>query len=534
MIKYLKSASFLYQASLFLLLSITAFLMSYKLFVLDYELADLIPTVGYDVEVSMQVSGHGEKISMSTYLPKNSIHQRVSDERNAPDVFTTQIRMEGLNRIITWEAPAVEGTHIVRYSYFVQPEHVKYTIDKDIPIQRELPAYLSSYLLEEEGVQVNDPLIEETLQKLFGEQEPDTYSALYTIHNYLQNSFENRNFSGFTDALTALKLQEASCNGKSRLFVALTRRLGLPSRLVGGLILNPGSKKTSHQWVEVYVRGHWVPFDTINDYFAEIPKNYLRLYYGDKVLFRHSANVNFQYLFHISKKLVPRKEMRETMYNSPLNAFNMYKIFESIGISQNLLKIILMIPLGALVVVIFRNVIGLETFGTFLPALIATAARETGLWWGLAGFFFIILVSALVRKFLDYLQLLHSPKMAVMLTVVVIMMLLMTIFAVQSSMFDLAHISLFPIAILAITAERFAIIQEEQGLLKALRISFFTAIVIIAAYAVMSSHFMNSLIIAFPELLLFLIVLNLWLGKWVGMRLSEFIRFRKLIFKAAS
>jgi len=42
---------------------------------------------------------------------------------------------------------------------------------------------------------------------------------------------------------------------------------------------------------------------------------------------------------------------------------------------------------------------------------------------------------------------------------------------------------------------------------------------------------MQSLIIAFPELLLFLIVLNLWLGKWVGMRVSEFVRFRTLIFK---
>ncbi|MGB5964418.1 MAG: 7TM domain-containing protein [Sulfurimonadaceae bacterium] len=524
----------IYKLTLLFLIFTTFSLMSYKLFVLDYELADLIPTVGYDVEINMQVSGRGNSMSLSTYLPISSAHQHISDERNEPDVFTTQITVDGLNRIATWKAPSVSGSHIVRYRYFVQAEHLIYDIDRNVSISENLPAYLQPYLNEEEGIQVNDPLIEKTLAALFKGKDPDTYETLYTIHNYLQNEFQNRNFSGYTDALTALKLKEASCNGKSRLFVALTRKMGLPSRLVGGLILKQGSKKTSHQWVEVYVRGHWIPFDTINNYFAEIPKNYLRLYYGDKMLFKHTTNINFQYLFHISKKLVPRKEMKEAMYSSPLNAYNMYKIFESIGISQNLLKIILMIPLGALVVVIFRNVIGIETFGTFLPALIATAARETGIWWGLAGFFFIILVSALVRKFLNYLQLLHSPKMAIMLTVVVISMLLMTVFAVQTSLFDLAHISLFPIAILAITAERFAIIQEEQGFYKAMRISFFTAIVIIAAYVVMSSLFMMSLIIAFPELLLFLIVLNLWLGKWVGMRLSEFIRFRKLIFQTGS
>ena len=526
--------SMVYKFTLISLVFITFFLMFYKHFVLDYELDNLIPTYGYEVEVSMQVSGHGDDISLSTYLPSSSAQQSVSQEVNFPDIFNTQIIMDNKNRIASWKASAVNGTHIVRYNYFVQNKHIVYNIDENISIPKNLPAYLQNYLIEEEGIQVDNPLIQDTLVELFANKEPTALKAMQTIHNYLQNDFENKNFSGFTDAITTLKLKEASCNGKSRLFVALTRKLGLPSRLVGGLVLNQGSKKTSHQWVEVHLGGHWIPFDTINNHFAQIPDNFVRLYYGDKVLFKHSSNINFQYLFNINKKLVPKNEFKETMYSSSLNAFNMYKIFESIGISQNLLKIILMIPLGALIVVIFRNVIGLETFGTFLPALIATAARETGLWWGLVGFMLIIIISATVRKFLDYLQLLHSPKMAIMLTVVVIVMLLMTVLSVHSSLFSLAHVSLFPIAILAITAERFAIIQEEQGFLKALKISFTTAIVIIAAYAVMSSMFMESLIIAFPELLLFLIVLNLWLGKWVGMRVTEFIRFRKLIFKAKS
>lgn len=521
-----------YKLTILFLTIITFSLMSYKLFVLEYTFDDLIPTTGYDVEISMQMTGHDDKMSISTYLPISTTHQHISDERNSPDIFTTQISVDGLNRIISWKAPIVSGARVVKYNYFVQAEHVIYNIDKNISIPETFPDYFKDYLATADGVQVNDPLIKQTIKKLFSNKKPNTLEALKTIHNYIQNEIENRNFSGFTDALTALKLKEASCNGKSRLFIALTRNLGLPSRLVGGLIMQQGSKKTSHQWAEVYINGHWVPFDTINNHFAQIPSNYLRLYYGDKVLFKHSANINFQYLFHITKKLVPKKDLKETMYSSPLNAFNMYKVFESIGVSQNLLKIILLIPLGALVVVIFRNVIGIETFGTFLPALIATAARETGILWGLIGFMVIILFTALIRKFLDWLQLLHSPKMAIMLTIVVVAMLIMTLFAVKSSMFELAHISLFPIAILAITAERFAIIQEEQGFLKALRISFSTAIVIVAAYAVMSSLFMESLIIAFPELLIFLIVLNLWLGKWVGMRVSEFIRFRKLIFKA--
>jgi len=37
-------------------------------------------------------------------------------------------------------------------------------------------------------------------------------------------------------------------------------------------------------------------------------------------------------------------------------------------------------------------------------------------------------------------------------------------------------------------------------------------------------------VLAFPELLLMLIALNMWLGKWIGMRVSEFVRFRRLIW----
>jgi hypothetical protein len=507
--------------------------MGYKLYVLDYPVAGLIPAVSYQVDVSMQVDGHGGDIEVSTYLPKSDMRQTVMDEKNASGLFTLALQSDVHNRKAVWKAENVEGRQTIRYSYSIQGKHVRYEIPPQLTIPSTYPDSFRPYLQEEPGIQVNDPLIEKTLRKIIPEYNPTILTALTRIHRYLQVKFANKDFSGYTDALTALKLGEASCNGKGRLFVALARKLNLPARLVGGLILNTGSKRTSHQWVEVYVNGHWVPFDTINNHFAEIPANFATIYFGDLVMFKHTTNVNFQYFFKILKRMVPQVDAQQTISQSGLNIVNIYSIFERVGISQNLLKILLMIPLGALVVVIFRNVIGLETFGTFLPALIAAAARETGLMWGLLGFISIILVSSFVRRILDWVHLLHSPKMAIMLTTVVIVMLLMTVVSVHFGLFDLAHITLFPIAILAITAERFSIIEVEQGWRKAIKITLATIVVISAAYAVMDSLFLQSMILAFPELLFVIVALNLWLGKWVGMRVSEFIRFRRLIFSGA-
>ncbi|MBI3478811.1 MAG: UUP1 family membrane protein [Nitrosomonadales bacterium] len=502
---------------------------AYKLYVLDYPLAGLIPTTSYKVEVSMQVDGHGEDISIHTYLPKTDSRQTIDNELNSSGIFTSELKSDPLNREVFWKAENVRGQQGVLYTYTVHSRHVQFNIPSDLPIPDSYPAVLAPYLADEPGLQRDDPQIAAALRKIVPAEKPTILDALTRIHRHLQDNLANRNFSGYTDALTALKLGEASCNGKSRLFVSMARKLNIPARLVGGLIMQQGSKRTTHQWVEIYVNGYWVPFDTINDHFAEIPAHYLTLYYGDLALFKHTSNVNFQYFFNVTKQLVQQRDVQNALSQSMLNVTNFYAFFERIGIPQNLLKILLMLPLGALVTVVFRNVIGLETFGTFLPALIASAARDTGLMWGIAGFLMIILVSALVRRALDWLQLLHSPKMAIMLTTVVIVMMAITVGGVQLGLFELAHMTLFPIAILAITAERVALMEAEQGAMKVANITFMTLIVIAACYAVMESLFMQSLILAFPELLLVVIALNLWLGKWIGIRVLEFVRFRRLI-----
>jgi hypothetical protein len=507
---------------------------AYKLYALDYPLAGLIPAPSYKVEISMQVDGHGEDIDIHTFLPKTDARQSIDNEENYSGIFTTDIKSDSLNREASWRAENVHGQQGVLYAFSVRARHVRFNIPVDMAIPDSYPAAFASYLVAEPGIQKDDPQIGVALRQIVPAEKPAILDAVTRIHRHLQDKIANRNFSGYTDALTALKLGEASCNGKSRLFVAMARKLNIPARLVGGLVLQKGSKRTSHQWVEVYVSGHWVPFDTINDHFAEIPANYLTLYYGDLVLFKHTANVNFQYIFNVAKQLVPQRDAETALNQSALNITNLYAFFERVGISQNLLKILLMLPLGALVTVVFRNVIGLETFGTFLPALIAAAARETGLMWGLIGFLVIVLVSAVVRKGLDWLQLLHSPKMAIMLTTVVIVMMVTTVGGVQLGLFELAHVTLFPIAILAITAERVALMEAEQGALKVARITFMTLIVIAACYAVMGSLFLQSLILAFPELLLVVIALNLWLGKWIGIRVMEFLRFRRLILDSSS
>ena len=521
----------IYVLLLLSMLAIPIGLISYKLFALGFPLSTLVPTVSYQTELIMRLHAHGEDVDVSTYLPRADDRQLITDETNNSGPLSFTVRRDGNNRVAVWHAPNLTGEQSIRYTFTARGRHVQYRIPETLEIPTSYPDSLAPYLKEEPGIQMNAPEIVAAVHELIPERRLPLLTILTRIHRHLQDDLANKNFSGYTDALTALRLGEASCNGKSRLFVAFARHLNIPARLVGGLIMQSGTKRISHQWVEVYINGYWVPFDTINDHFAELPANYLTLYYGDLALFKHTANINFQYDFKMLKRLAPNRSEQGEISDSMFRITDFYALFEQIGISQNLLKILMMLPLGALVTVLFRNVIGVRTFGTFLPALIAAAARETGLLWGMVGFTFIIALSYGIRRFLDWLHLLHSPKMAIMLTAVVVILLAITVIGVHTGLFDLAHISLFPIAILAITAERFAIIEVEQGLREALQITSVTLLVIAACYAVMDSLFLQSMILTFPELLLVVIALNLWLGKWVGMRLLEFVRFRHVILK---
>jgi hypothetical protein len=173
--------------------------------------------------------------------------------------------------------------------------------------------------------------------------------------------------------------------------------------------------------------------------------------------------------------------------------------------------------------------VGLPTFGTFLPALIAAASRESGAAWGLLGLLLVVAAVTLLRSFFGRLQLLHSPSLAIVLTLVVATLLGITMTAERMRFLQLTRISLFPIAVLAITAERFYLELVERGAWDAGKQLGGTCLVILACYVVMNSLALQIIVIGFPEALLLVIAANLYLGRWVGMRLSEYLRFRGLL-----
>ncbi len=499
----------------------------YRLYRMNFDLEQVLPQRIYNVSVIQTFTGHGMPVDLNLFLPRNDHRQRIVEEHSDATDFVYESFREGDNRKGKWSRADVSGHQTIRYSVTLSTRALRYELDSNLGISDVQSEKNTGYLNATDAIQTTAPEIVRTARRLIP-GDGTVYSLLQNSYSFVKK-FTFKPFKGTTDALTALRLGEASCNGRSRLLVALLRANGIAARLVGGLVMSVGEKKTSHQWVEARINDTWIPMDPTNGHFMEIPQHYLVLYRGDEALLKHTGDIGYDYRFSISRKMVPAQEISEDK-----NFAGFSYVFRSMGIPIELLKSIIMIPLAALVVVMFRNVIGLSTFGTFLPALMAVAFRNTGAVWGIVGFTSIILMVSLLRRGLSRLQLLHSPQLGVMLTAVISLLLFAAFLGSKFTLGGLARVSLFPMVLVAITSERFSIMEIEEGVSRAWWTMAQTLLVVTMAWLVMRSLSLQVIMMSFPELLLAVAALNIWIGRWVGLRASEWIRFRQFVFQTTT
>ncbi len=505
----------MYKITILTLIILPLLLMAWKLNQGYFTSKQFIPETKYDVKFNFKTEGEKKEIFIKTYIPQNNLHQNISNVGIYSDgfQFSKIEKEEGIQG--EWRNESSEFQQEVAYAFEYQGKELKYKLDPDIKLDINNPDRFKEALLPSEFIQSNHFDIQSKTHEITKgkisvlEQLKSIYQFVYDIPKI--------NTSELTDALSTLYNNEASCNGKSRLFVAMCRAHGIPSRVVGGIILKHEQKKTSHLWAELFIGETWIPFDALNGHFAKLPSNYLELYKGDYFLMSRSSDINFDYLFDIQKKEVVHSEIK--------SAYTLWKIPSNADIPMSLLKVILLLPLCSLIIALFRNVIGIKTFGVFLPAIITVAIDSVGMGFGIMLYLAVVAVVGLLHYPLTKWGLLYTPKLVIMLVGVVCTLLGMTYIGITYQIVVLSSIIFFPIIILSIAAEKFAKVLMEEGIKNALKIQMQTLIVIILCYAIYQTEFITGFFLTFPEVLSIIVSIMLLLGRWIGLRVSEYKRF---------
>jgi len=193
--------------------------------------------------------------------------------------------------------------------------------------------------------------------------------------------------------------------------------------------------------------------------------------------------------------------------------------------TQRALRALLLLPLGALVVALFRNIIGVQTSGTFMPVLVAFALREASLARGLAMVAILVVMAIVVRLALERLRLLLVPRLAFLLCIIVLSVTaLAAIGAGQGT--NLYAAVLLPLVILTMFVERFTLVMAEEGIRQALSRAAWTTVVATAVYPIFHSTLAEHLMFGFPELTFVVMGVLVFMGGYTGYRLLDLLRFR--------
>lgn len=315
-------------------------------------------------------------------------------------------------------------------------------------------------------------------------------------------------------------------NSPSKLFIRMLHSKGIPAQEVSGLFLEDQRRRQQlSTFVEVYNDGEWHLFNPANGTQGR-PDDLLLWDRSGKsvldVIGGVNSQVNFSMLQDTRSALATAIDV---MKNDNALDFSLYQLPLE---EQSLFKGILLIPIGVLMVVFLRVLIGIKTSGTFMPVLIALAFIQTTLFTGLIGFLLIVAFGLMIRSYLSELNLLLISRISAVIIVVIGIIGLFTLLSYKFGLSEGLTITFFPMIILAWTIERMSILWEEEGAKEVVIQGGGSLFVATLAYLAMSATWVQHWVFNFLGIHLVILALVLLMGQYTGYRLLELKRFKPL------
>ena len=210
----------------------------------------------------------------------------------------------------------------------------------------------------------------------------------------------------------------ASPLGRARAMVALCRGGKVPARLVTGFEIKRGNDFRPHVWVEALAGDSWESYDPDVGYRREMPHDFMPVRRDGTEIVRSDEATDLAVKYAIAP-LPPPSGTFDLQRHQPLDILDLQRLPIEL---HEVLKVILLLPLGALVTAIVRTIVGLRTFGTFTPCLLALSFVYNDWRTGVLVLIAVLILGLSSRTVLDRLKLLLVPRLGIILTLVVLCM----------------------------------------------------------------------------------------------------------------
>jgi len=505
----MKRSVIIFAAILFL---IPVAVISYRVFVLGYPFFPVAFGKIWHVSMEARVVPKEKEIAVEIGLPASYGGRRVMGERITSGALDFNFFNEAPNRFGYWAGPVHLGdTQTVSY-------HASVLVRSRKP--RENPPALEPY---QEGIgEQKQALAERLVASWKGLSPPERLRAVAAAATGEWGSAPPAS----SDLHEWAALREKI--GPRLAFLILLRAADLPARIVEGLLLDDTVTRDFHAWMEVWTGKKWesLSLETGNIYGDS--SKLLPLVIGGYPPFLLTGGEVSDLRWTISHRIQDYWRLHFEHVRGSSRLLDRLSLFHLPAEFQQAFRILLLVPIAALIIGFLRNVVGFPTFGIFMPVLMALAFRNTGLYYGLGIFTGIMLLGYLLRLGMDKLQLLLVPRLSMILTFVILALAFAALVGSKFDMKGIMAVGLLPIVILTMTIERFFILIEEAGLREAVRTVLGSAAVASISYWIINQEPIQFIFYFYPELLFGVAGVQLLLGRYTGFRLSEIFRFREL------
>lgn len=483
----------------------------YKLLILGFPIWPEARTDVWRVEVQLQFEAQDGPAKIGLFVPGPVGRLAVVDQSFvSPGYGILTEPQPGHGMRATFSVREARGTQSLYYRAVVQPMRLPDDASRDAEPRLEPPTFGGA-----------ERLAADTLVSHARQRSSDALTLAALILQGLKNAPRS------SEAAFLLGPQP-STRRIAQVAAQLIEHAGVPARVVNGIALAPERRDAGFtHWLQVYADGRWRPV-YINEADRAAPDGLLPWWRGNAPFAELSGGSGLTHTIATSRSYELATRTAVTQQRALERKLIEFSLFGLPLQSQALFRTLLVIPVGILLLVILRNIVGVKTFGTFMPVLIALAFRQTGLLWGIMFFSIVVAIGVAVRFYLERLKLLLVPRLAAIVIVVILAIAMLTVLSFRLGLERGLSIGLFPIVILTMTIERMTLVWEERGAAEALEQGAGSLAVGTVCYLVMNLRVVEHLFFVFPELLLAVLAATLLLGRYSGYRLTELYRFREL------
>ncbi|WP_120997763.1 inactive transglutaminase family protein [Stutzerimonas urumqiensis] len=492
-----------------LLVTLGVGLTAYQIFVLGIPVTADETDDLWNIDAKIEfVASPREPVKVQMFVPPLNQEFVSLNESFISNNYGVSINRVDGNRRVTWSARRAEGRETLYYRLVLTKRYSGEQTKAEGPIFRD-------------SIPLEGPekIAAEALLSPIRQHSADVETFISEAIKRVNNPND--------DNVKLLLGGDASTENKARVIEIILSIAHVPMQRVHTIQLSDEAQ-TPELWLRSFNGERWLYFNPETGE-QGLPEDRLVWWIGDEPLLTLEGGKSPEVTFTLSNSEMNAIRLAKLTDENTEASFLEYSLYGLPLSTQQTYQIMIVIPIGVLVILVLRNLIGIQTLGTFTPVLIALAFRETQLGFGIILFTLITALGLSLRSYLEHLKLQMLPRLSVVLTFVVVLIAVISLFSHKLGLERGLSVALFPMVILTMTIERLSITWEERGGNHAFKVGVGTIIAASLAHALMSIPELVYFVFTFPAVLLVLVGFMLAMGRYRGYRLTELFRFKAFL-----